>query len=193
MNIYQKLAVTTAATALGLAGISVNSVQAASLSLSFTVGDFLNYQSGLTRGTLSGSFSGTDINGDGFLERNEIETFNMNYSGDAVIGTQAWDLSNLNMFSYLIVNSPLRLSLNTTANNNGATAALSFEEGASSTVATPSSFAISHSFPGLTTSVPEPDNIEAVFASGTILGLNLLLKKKVARSPKGSMVAKRLL
>ena len=194
MNLLRKLALMTASTALGLTGISVTSAQAASLFVSggFTVGGFRELQSSAINGTLSGSFSGIDSTGSGFLTTNELDSFEMTYSGDPIIGTQTWSLANLRQFSYLYLNNgiPKRFTLSAGPNNNGSNASISVAEGAFSSVSSPTASATSISFPSLGSSVtvvPEPDNIGAVFVGGTILGLGLLFKKKSALLSKSSV------
>gem|GEM_PF-4932628 len=194
MNLLRKLALMTASTALGLTGISVNSAQAASLSVSgsFTVGGFFDRQSGLLDGTLSGSFSGIDSTGSGFLTTNELNSLEVTFSGDPLIGTQTWGLANLRQFSYMYLNNgiPERFALSVGPNNNGSNASISVAEGAFSSVSSPTAAATSMSFPSLGSSVtvvPEPDNIGAVFVGGTILGLGLLFKKKSALLSKSSV------
>ena len=72
---------------MGIAGVS----QAAQFSL---------YQDGFSGGGyISGSFTGADLNGDGRISvsalGSEVSSFDLSYSGGALIGAQTWTLQDL--------------------------------------------------------------------------------------------------
>ncbi|MGA7937175.1 MAG: PEP-CTERM sorting domain-containing protein [Kovacikia sp.] len=91
---FQKLAISASWIATGFAVIDAGIAQA----YSFT------FQQELTsNGTLSGEFSGTDINGNGQLDATEFATFTSTFQGsEPGFLTATWGLTNLAPFSYFI-------------------------------------------------------------------------------------------
>lgn len=99
-RIFQKLSVLTAVSLLGFGVMKTDSAQAATFN--FTQGGF---EGG---GTLSGTFTGEDLNNDGFigngvLSDNELSDFSLSFSGNSIITDSATaSLSNLTTFRYAI-------------------------------------------------------------------------------------------
>lgn len=84
-GIFQKLSVLTAVSLLGFGVMKTDSAQAATFN--FTQGGF---EGG---GTLSGTFTGEDLNNDGFIDNgfrggpNELSAFSVSLSGSSILGS----------------------------------------------------------------------------------------------------------
>ncbi len=83
----------------------MNQVKAAQLFYTFTQG---GWEKG---GILSGSFSGVDQDNDGFIYTNELNSFDLIFSGNAQIPQQKWlDVSSLSSFGFNSNNLKLAFS-----------------------------------------------------------------------------------
>jgi len=78
----------------GLAMLGGASSSAHAISFSFSQTDF---QFG---GSVAGTFSGEDVNGDGFLFNNELSEFTLNFSGDLLVGPFTLGLGELFALSF---------------------------------------------------------------------------------------------
>lgn len=105
MRWFSKIAFTTTLSIFSLLGSSVKQVQAASLDYAFT-------QSGWEGGgILSGSFSGVDQNNDGLIYTNELNTFDLIFSGNSKVPQEEWlGVSSLSSFGFNSSNSKLAFS-----------------------------------------------------------------------------------